>query len=103
MSAGHPLSHRASVHLEEFKNDKLILFDDSKGPYNGFNNYILDLWDKRQIKPQSILYTQQVDTLGLAIQETGGVSMFFARVNSSILQNKFPTPCLGKFAKRLGQ
>ena len=36
-------------------------------------------------------------------QKSDAELVFFARVNSSILQNKFPTPCLGKFAKRLGQ
>lgn len=73
MSSNHPLSLSTSVKLEEFNNCKLILLGGSKAI--NFNNYILSLFDKRHIKPQAISYTQQVDTLGLAIQETSGVGL----------------------------
>ena len=73
MRTDHPLSNRESVKLEEFKNNTLILLDSNEG--NIFNEDLLALFDKRQIKPKEIIYIQQVDTLGLDIQQTGGMSI----------------------------
>lgn len=71
MSTAHFFAHRASIKLEELKNITLILLEGS----HAFNDYILSSLGKRQIKPQMIVYTQQVDTIGLTIQQTGGVSI----------------------------
>jgi len=70
MSARHPLAERASVKLEEIASETMI-FTSGKG----FMELVLDLLATRNIKPETMVFTQQVDTIGLAIKETGGVSI----------------------------
>ena len=79
MSINHPLAHRAYVRLEEFKEDTFIFLaaDKAAGTEDNLNSieYCKALMKKRNFQPQKTVFTQNVDTLGIAILQTGGVSI----------------------------
>lgn len=68
---GNPLSKKASLRLDEISFQPLILFEE----YPQFNEYILSLLERSGFVPGEICYAQQIDTLGITIRRTNGVSI----------------------------
>ena len=75
MAADHRLSESSSIRLNDIRDDTLILFDEDLPYYSKFNSYVVDLLKRQNITPDRLEYTQQIDTLGLQVRETGGVSI----------------------------
>lgn len=73
MSSGHPLSQCPSVKLTDLDGSAFIFI--GAAGYELFNDSIMSLLRLKGITPSKVLYTQQVDTLGLTIEQTGGVSI----------------------------
>lgn len=72
MRADHSLSQKNYMKLEELKDHTLILLDGKSG-YGKYNDLILNLLERRKIYPQKIVYTQQIDTVGLDVKKTNGI------------------------------
>jgi len=79
LSNDHPLAHRSSVRLEELETDTFVFLeaDASKGTEANkvLSELVLDLMAKRGFTPKKSIFAQQVDTLGISILETGGISV----------------------------
>lgn len=75
MRADHPAASKPTARLQDFCSDPLILLGDGD-PTNEnaeYNKRLLSLYAERGIQPPAIYYTQQVDTIGLTIRQTGGI------------------------------
>lgn len=75
LAAGMPLADRRSLQLEELSGYPVILLGRDVQDLGGYNSFILELLSKRGIHPAAIHYTQQIDTLGLTVNDTGGIAI----------------------------
>lgn len=79
MSADHPLASRSSLKLEELYDESFIILDTDKvygtDTYSAAAESLQKLTSKRGFVPKKVLLTQQVDTVGMTISQTGGVSI----------------------------
>ena len=67
----HPLADKDSAKITDLKDDTLIFIEG----VDSLNNLAFSLFEKRQMAIKDVIFTQQVDTIGLAIMEMGGVSI----------------------------
>lgn len=71
----HPLAQKSSISVTDLQDVVLILLD-PEDPFNNIlNSEILRLFATYRIEPSKIVYSQQVDTIGIVIQKTRGVSI----------------------------
>lgn len=71
----HPFSNRISVKLSELAGQSFIALGYGSSNYQQHHLLITDLLAKHGVYPVTMNYTQQVDTLGLALQKTGSISI----------------------------
>lgn len=74
LSTEHPLACLTTINPTELINETFIFLDDNTG-YRAFNEEILAIFANLNIFPKNIVFTQQVDTLGLTIRKTCGISI----------------------------
>lgn len=70
----HPLANQSFINPTDLVNETFIFLDNNAG-YRDFNAEILSIFVRFGISPKKTIFTQQVDTLGLAIRKTGGISI----------------------------
>ena len=79
LSIKHPMANLPYIKLEDLKDQDFIFLSantlDITEGNSLYNNFIFNLISKRNFKPRRIIYSQQVDTLGITILETGGISI----------------------------
>ena len=73
MDIRHHLANRDSICLAELSGDSFIFLENDGEDPSRYNTFILELLQRRSISPKRIYYTQQIDTLGMTIKQTGGV------------------------------
>lgn len=73
MPADHPSAGKEHVKLQEFQNDPFVFLSAEEPTFIPFNNHLLSCLQREEVHPKDIVYTQQVDTIGLTIKQTGGV------------------------------
>ena len=71
----HPLAQHACIKMEDLKNNSFIFTKSDDDETKHATMYILKLLEARGIKPKHMHYTQQVDTVGMTIKSTGGISI----------------------------
>lgn len=71
----HPLAGRDFLMLKELKDQHFVSLGYGSQNYRNHSLLITDLLALRGIHPASISYTQQIDTVGLTLQQTGYVSI----------------------------
>ncbi|MDO5794928.1 MAG: LysR family transcriptional regulator [Turicibacter sp.] len=69
----HSLAQRNSVKMEELKDESLIFIGEDSKAFRSFNTSILNMLTAKGVKAHQVYYTQQVDTVGMTIKQTGGV------------------------------
>jgi DNA-binding transcriptional LysR family regulator len=75
MHESHPFANRKSVKLDELENTTFVFVGKGITEFDEYRTMVLTLLGKRGITPDYIHYTQQVDTLGMTIQDTLGISI----------------------------
>lgn len=73
--ADHPLAGAQRLLLKEICGNTLVSLGLGTKDFEDYNAYLLRLLAKRNIHPQRLVYTQQIDTLGLTLQQVGGVAI----------------------------
>jgi len=73
LSADHPLAQHDAIELAELSQETIVLLEDDGKGSDRYNSFVLDLLNTRGIKPTTFSYTQQIDTLGMTIKQSGGV------------------------------
>lgn len=73
--ADHPLAGAQTLLLKEICGNTLVSLGLGTKDFEDYNAYLLRLLAKRNIHPQRLVYTQQIDTLGLTLQQAGGVAI----------------------------
>lgn len=71
----HPLTAVQSLSLEAVRGNALVSLGLGTKDFEGYNAFLLRLLAARGIHPHGLIYTQQIDTLGLTLQKTGGVAI----------------------------
>lgn len=74
VSSSHPLAKHTIINPTELINETFIFLDDNSG-YRTFNEEILTIFARLRVPLTKSIFTQQVDTLGLTIRKTGGISI----------------------------
>lgn len=65
-------STQKSIRLDELVFETLVLLG---GGYDIYHPALFSLFERHNIRPRQIIYTQQIETLGLTIRSTGGISI----------------------------
>lgn len=71
VSIGHSYAARKSINISELKNDTFVFGE----LHVDFNNYLQHLLKASGISSVRFVYTDQVDTIPFAVEETNGVSI----------------------------
>lgn len=71
----HPLADAPSLRLEQIRETTLVSLGLGTRDFAGYNALLLRLFAKRGIHPNSLVYTQQIDTLGLTLKQSGGAAI----------------------------
>lgn len=80
MRRDHPLADRQEVALEELSGSDFVMATDGaetgEGALNrNLNSSTLRLMAEHHVQPGRILYTQQIDTIGMTLHRSGGVGI----------------------------
>ena len=71
----NPLAQKTTISIADLKDCVLILLNPEDAYNNILNTEILRLFATYQIEPSKIVYSQQVDTIGMVIQKSLGISI----------------------------
>ena len=69
----HRLFERESVKLEELAGERFVALELDVSDYGNYNTFMLDLLAARGIRPESLVYAEQVSGIGIKVRESGGV------------------------------
>lgn len=75
VSATHCFAKKEHLHLSELNGEKLIFVDLQKHASLGYNETLQFMIAKKLERMPEIYYTEQIDTIGMTIKETGGVAI----------------------------
>ena len=77
MPADHPCAKKESVAVQDFADDKFIIFELDESQY-ALRSAVEHMISEYGVSPSRIIFTQNLSTLGLTIRQTGGVSMLMS-------------------------
>lgn len=73
--ADSELARHDSLRLEDLDGMDLVTMQVTEGVFSDYNPLLTKILGNRGVHPRRVFYTQQVDTLGMTIKRTGGMTI----------------------------